>query len=587
MNIEIFDLREVGEGRYSISLRKSGIVSSYVLKLSEDPILGLSGPESFWALVEADKEALQQVLSLLTEFHQTGSSALPKQLLLKGKDSRLFGASLPWTSRSSVWNLSNESIVWALKHLATNLNNTLFPLPFEHEVILERLDDFSNQITRVNVCRHEVRDFRRQWVPKSAAGRRYATQLDPLDAAILTAITYELGEVIETSRIPSADKIVFGFRFLPSAEGNIWDSETNYPAFQEHTMDFLLEEDTSVVAETDIAAFYHSTKLDLVGSQLERVGVRRKHSEAVTTLLKSMNIEGLPVGPSFSALFAQLVLTPIDLHLLSLGAKFVRYNDDYRFFCRDDGEAQSILESFADALLRTSGLVLQNEKTRISSKEDFLSRFEPNWLTNLYVDVEEGDDSANKLVNSARSVLEKSVDDSHVAYVRLCHKAFKALPLEEKRSVLPLILEQLDRVWGVAPAVSKSLEDLLPQSDGGRELLELVRDRFESQSVKLPDYAVSWVLHAFSKEEWQGKESLATLDAKLTATQDAARRELLIALRKHVAASAVRYDANNPWHHRAKVWATGDAEAPPDIDESDTRLQWLNTLYDALISTHE
>src|ERR1044071_8991167 len=105
MNIEIFDVREVGEGRYSISLRKSGMVSSYVLELSDDPILGLSGPESFWALVEADKEALQEVLSLLIEFHQTGSSTLPKQLLLKDKDSRLFEASLPWTSRSSVWHL--------------------------------------------------------------------------------------------------------------------------------------------------------------------------------------------------------------------------------------------------------------------------------------------------------------------------------------------------------------------------------------------------------------------------------------------------------------------------------------------------
>jgi hypothetical protein len=508
------------------------------------------------------------------------------QLSLELNYFKPFADSLPWVSRFSAWHLSTESVAWAIKHLATQNNNTLFPVPFEHEVLVRGLHDFTEGIKRINLCRHEVRDFRRLWVPKSSAGRRRATQLDPLDAAILTAIVYELGETIEASRIPSAEQIVFGFRFRPSAEGDIWDTQSNYPAFRERTMDFLLEDETSFVAEGDIAAFYHSTKLDLVSSQLEHIGIRRKHSESIKTLLESMNIDGLPVGPSVSALLAQVILTPIDLHLLSLGAKFVRFNDDYRFFCRDEVEAQSMLESLADALLRTTGLVLLNEKTRISSKEDYLSRLESDWLTALYDEDAEGvvDDSRN-LVNSARLVLEKAVDDSHAAYVRLCNKAFNALPLEEQESSLPIVLDALARVWSVAPAVSRSLEALLPKSDGGQELLELVLSRIASQSLGLPDYAASWILHAFWKEEWKGKESLATLDTKLPTSKDASRRELLIALRKTNAARLITYDAHDPWQHRARVWATGDLQKRPVSDETDTRMEWLNTLYDALART--
>lgn len=584
--MEIFNIKALTDGRYSVALRSAGIVTSYVLTLSQDPILGLSAPESFWNVLQGNKETVEEILKLLVEFHETGSTTLPKQLPLKDREFKPFEDTLPWVSRSSAWYLSTESVVWALKHLATRGNNTLFPVPFEHEVILGGLHDFTDQIKQINVCRHIVRDFRRLWVPKSSAGRRCATQLDPLDAAILTAIVYELGERIESSRIPSAEQIVFGFRFSPGAEGNIWDTENDYPAFQERTMDFLLQDETSFVAEADIAAFYHSTRLNLVSSQLEHIGIRRKHSESVKTLLESMNIDGLPVGPSVSALLAQVILTPIDLHLLSLGAKFVRFNDDYRFFCRDEVEAQSILESFADALLRATGLVLQNEKTRISSKEDYLSRLQSDWLTALYdEDSEAVVEDSRHLVNSARSVLEKSVDDSHAAYVRLCNKAFNALPLEEQESILPLVLEQLTRVWSVAPAISRSLEALLPKSEGGQHLLELVLSRIAGQSLGLPDYAASWILHAFWREEWKGKESLATLDSKLTTSKDASRRELLIALRNTDAARSITYNAHDPWQHRARVWATGDLQRLAVSDETETRTEWLNTLYDLLANT--
>jgi hypothetical protein len=124
-------------------------------------------------------------------------------------------------------------------------------------------------------------------------------------------------------------------------------------------------------------------------------------------------------------------------------------------------------------------------------------------------------------------------------------------------------------------------------NDNNRE--EFVRSLlsvfFTKGILGLPDYAASWILHAFWKEKWKGKESLATLDTKLPTSKDATRRELLIALRKTNAARLITYDAHDPWQHRARVWATGDLQKRSVSGETDTRMEWLNTLYDALART--
>ena len=588
MTVELFHIADLGDRKYSLGLRGAGEPLFYTITLSEEPVLGISGPHSLWSNLSRNKEALNQILSAITEMLQTGTTTLPKQLQIAEKDFKDWSANIPfWASQSSAWYLSNESLEWSLKHLLTRSSNSLFPLPFEHYAMRDRSDEFVKRLGRMNLCNHSVRDFRQLWVPKSSAGRRAGTQLDPLDAAILSAIAYEFGEAIERGRIPSTDGIVYSFLFLPEIDGRIWDSRVNYDLFRDRTIELLLDENIRFVAETDIAAFYHQTKVGLVCSQLERVGIKRKHAAGLGSILSSMAIEGLPVGPSISALLAELILIPIDLHMLALGARFIRFNDDYRFFCRTEVEAQRNLQDLAEALSHTAGLTLQNLKTRIWDRDTYFEKVASTWLTELYPENEmEEDSDERRLVESARRVLEKSLDLNHVAWVKLFRDAFKALPLEDKKAVLPLILEQLARVWGVAPQLSRSLEALLQTSDGGQELLELVSARLADQSMNLQDYAASWVLHAFWKKEWKGKESLADLDLTLKPAHFiAARRELLIALRDTHAAASVYYDTENPWHHRARVWATRTTQGTPVSEDLNNRLEWLNALYQAIITT--
>ena len=135
MNIEIFDITAIEQGVYRIAFRRSGAVSSYVVKLTEDPVPGISGPHSLWDLLGGNKEATGKLMAVLLEMHRTGSTNLPTQLSLEENGSKLNSTGVGYWSALSAWSLSQESISWASKHLITRGNNTLFPIPFEHQVI--------------------------------------------------------------------------------------------------------------------------------------------------------------------------------------------------------------------------------------------------------------------------------------------------------------------------------------------------------------------------------------------------------------------------------------------------------------------
>ena len=105
--------------------------------------------------------------------------------------------------------------------------------------------------------------------------------------------------------------------------------------------------------------------------------------------------------------------------------------------------------------------------------------------------------------------------------------------------------------------------------------------------ANLPDAAASWLLHAFCLEEWSGKETLASLDGKLDPDWSAARRELIASLRHTAASGSVKYDPRDHWQRRAHVSATGRIDSVLLLDQSGTREQWENMLYEALANGHD
>jgi hypothetical protein len=81
---------------------------------------------------------------------------------------------------------------------------------------------------------------------------------------------------------------------------------------------------------------------------------------------------GLPIGGPASRILAELALVNTDQLLNDRGIRFVRYADDYHFFCKTRREAYDILVTVSEAL-DNEGLSLQKSKTRILRKAEFIS----------------------------------------------------------------------------------------------------------------------------------------------------------------------------------------------------------------------
>jgi hypothetical protein len=595
VSIELFDISTTGEDQYRLSFRVSGRVVTYVVSVADAPVSGVSGPHSLWSFLQVSKGASQQVMNAVFQFRRTGDVSLPQLLPIQLDETAagLLSEAPLWSSRSASWYASRESLDWAAKHLLRTASNSLFPIPFEHQVIAHRIDDFRAKAQAVDLYAHRLSHYRTMQAPKASSEDRIATQLDPLDSLLFSAIAFEIGERVEAARVPLSESIVHSFRFRPDEAGGLWNQDASYNSFQERTREVLTSESAAVVAETDISAFYHRIAPHHVGVSLEQIGVNGKIAQAVTNILRSYSSNGLPVGPSASALFADAILSPIDWDLKSQGFRFLRFNDDYRFFCRGEREAKNALRVLANSLWRTSGLTLHDPKTQVVNRDEYLENLKPDgWLEQLRDSVREAmyevDDEVTavnaKLVASARALFQESISDDHPTWVRLCKAAFSALPLEEKRAVLPLVLDKLGKVWSVAPQVGRSIEDMLASGIAAGDVVDLVVTHLTKAAAPLPDYAATWLLHGFHGEGWPKRESLSRIDDKLGLSLTAARRELLIALKGTQAAKGVRFDAHNPWQNRAHVWATGnwDGSVPAATDES--RQEWVLALYDALTS---
>jgi hypothetical protein len=79
----------------------------------------------------------------------------------------------------------------------------------------------------------------------------------------------------------------------------------------------------------------------------------------------------------------------VDEAMLAAGAKFVRFNDDYRIPVGSHAEGYRRLASLADVLYRNHGLTLQPQKTTVLSRDDYVKRSqrspEERELDSLYV----------------------------------------------------------------------------------------------------------------------------------------------------------------------------------------------------------
>jgi hypothetical protein len=275
--------------------------------------------------------------------------------------------------------LTDTALDWSLKHVLAWSDTDIFPEVFEFLAIKDDWANVKKSIQQTDILNWTVRPYRRCLVPKHRFGFRISTQLDPLDFLVFTALVHATGKKLEACRIPTSEGIVHSYRFKPDATGRMFSDRFTYRSFQKASHDALDVKGTSHVLIADIADFFPRLYTHRIDNALEGVlGVGHMHAIAIKQLIAhwaGTYSYGIPVGSAASRLIAEVAISDIDQLLLSEGARYVRYSDDFRFFCNSEAEAYKFLTILARALLENHGLTLQQNKTKIISSDLFRTAY--------------------------------------------------------------------------------------------------------------------------------------------------------------------------------------------------------------------
>lgn len=276
------------------------------------------------------------------------------------------------------FNLSKDALDFALKHTLTLGDTDILPVAFEFLALAANWDDVRDFLLAEDLDTWTVRPHRKMLTPKGPLGFRIATQLDPLDSLIFTALVYEIGPATEASRVPTKDQVVLSHRFEPNASGGLYSRDCTFETFRRRSLELADVNPNGWVAVTDIADFYPRLYSHPLENAL-REAVPPDHARVLVKLIKQWNqgvSYGIPVGPAASRLLAELAIADVDAALLGSGVAYCRYSDDFRLFGNTEEEALGHLTMLAGVLQVNHGLTLQEAKTEVISCESFKNRFQ-------------------------------------------------------------------------------------------------------------------------------------------------------------------------------------------------------------------
>ena len=270
--------------------------------------------------------------------------------------------------------LSEGELKWAVRHLKKRDGLDLLPPGRHYEAIDSVWSRFSTEILNTDVSRWRWSEASLLYAPKSDFTYRPCSELHPIDTIIITAITWKNRIKIEDYRIPISENIVFSNRIRREISESFFESD-GWKKWNHHSAEVLRDEDIKYVVKADIVDFYHQISTHRINTSLQDAGVTTGEAEIVEAYLLRINSKisrAIPVGPTYSAVFAETYLTSIDQMLKNRGYKFSRYVDDFRFFAKSFQEASEILYTLHVELGRADHrLTLNSSKTSIITAANF------------------------------------------------------------------------------------------------------------------------------------------------------------------------------------------------------------------------
>jgi hypothetical protein len=447
-----------------------------------------------------------------------------------------------------------------------------------------------------------VRAHRTLLAPKSRYAFRVVTQLDLLDFLIFAALIREIARDVEAIRIPASQNIVFSYRILPAPDGQLFDPTIGYNSFLKISEQMLNDEKITHVALADIADFYPRIYHHRLENALSNATSHSHHVTAIMKLLSGWNSTetfGIPVGNAPSRLLAEVTIADVDDALLANGVKFIRYNDDYRIFANNHGEAYRALAFLAEVLYRNHGLTLQPQKTHVLSTKDFRTRYlstpEEREIDSLYekfqelikelglstpyeeIDYSDLDQVQQELIDSLNlnELFQEEIEktDIDLGIIKFVLRRMGQLGDD---SLVDEIFEKLDALYPAFEDIIQYFSNLRNlQTTRYHEIGKRVIDLLEESLVSELEYHRIWALDLFTHTtQWDNENRFFKMLGE--ASGAFSRRKLILAMgrshQRHWFQSQWRNLANeSPWPRRALL-AGASCMAP------DARKHWYKSI---------
>lgn len=287
--------------------------------------------------------------------------------------------------------LARASYDWAIKHLVREHDTDLFPLPIEIEAVNALWPELVPEFEKLDVSNYVWRGGRRFIVPKGPLAFRLATQLDPIDNIVLSALLYEFGPLLEDSRLSISTQRVFSYRFAPDSDGRMYAQAQGWHGFWRRSKQIAAQYGGYVVI-ADISDFYNQIYHHTLERHFDNTPLSSPVKKVLKNYLQTLTNKesrGIPVGPHTSHIFAECALDAIDRSLISHGLMHCRYVDDFHIFTATYQDAVDALYILTQTLDSQQRLVLQNAKTKIMLVDDFTARADEMLLDNPINEEEE------------------------------------------------------------------------------------------------------------------------------------------------------------------------------------------------------
>lgn len=477
------------------------------------------------------------------------------------------------------YKLKRSSVEWAIQSIAAHSDGDLFPKNLEIDAVLSQKDHLASSLSNKSIRQLEPGPARSFFVPKSTLAFRRATQLDPQDSIILTAILRQYGQGIEDRRAP--ENKVFSYRFGPTDEHNLYGSQSAWYNFWTRARDRAQE--AKEVLYCDIADFYNQISHHTVENQLAESGFPDHFVKWITNLLKSTTAgvsRGVPIGPHSTHLLAEASLIQIDNDLRDRGIDFLRYADDIVIFCSKKISAKQAIWKLYESLDSQQRLIPQTNKTHLfapSAFQDFckeritdrpINRHEKDLLELIakyshgdpysmieYSDVDESDwDSLSEA--KITEILNAHLSAEDIDYVRLrwLYRRLAQIGHPVALEVSLNLIEQLGPCMASVCTYFASIQEAssIDWKEVGRRVLALLGH----EEIKQSPYLKLSILSLFTRNT--DLNHFSALASQFDISDSFAQREILLAAYKNRSIDWVRsfknrFSGMEPWVARAFI----------------------------------